>query len=73
MRRKNFWGRGRRIYVGNLLARIVEFIISLYVIGYIIAASINPKISVNVVYLLLALSLAGIMLILGIIITPPDD
>ena len=51
----------------------LEFIISLYVIGYIIAASINPKISVNVVYLLLALSLAGIMLILGIIITPPDD
>ena len=71
--RRVFFGKRRRTYIGNSLAKIVEFIVSLSVIGYIIAGKIDPKIHLDLKYVVVAGIIASVLLIIGVVITPEDD
>ena len=66
-------GEKRRIYIAGILAKMVEYVISILVIGYFVSIKLNPQLSFDYSYLLLAAFFAIIIMSLGAWVTPEKE
>ena len=67
---KTFLTDHRREYLAGILAKVCEFIISLWIIGSIVSAKVQPEMKIGVIDLLVPALLAFALIFIGIIITP---
>jgi len=67
---KTFLTDHRREYLAGILARICEFIVSLWIIGSIVSTRVQPKMKIGVIDLLVPALLAFALIFIGVIITP---
>lgn len=66
-------GEKRRIYIAETISKIVEFVVSILIIGYLVAAKIDPKVKLDLFYLTMAVFLAIIFMYIGVLITPEKE
>jgi hypothetical protein len=66
-------GDQKRIYFAGVLAKITEFVVSILIIGYLISTKIDPKIKLDLWYLIFSGLIAIILMLVGILVTPDKE
>lgn len=63
----------KREYIAKSLAKLFEFIVSIFIIGYLVAAKLDPKIGLDWFFIFGAILVAVIIITSGVIITPSNN
>jgi len=63
----------RRRYIAGSLAKVFEFVTSVLVIGYLVAAKLDPRVSLDLTFIIGSVIFALGIIIAGVLVTPVDE